>query len=886
MDLDTAISILWRNALASLPLALIVAGCCRLLPLKPATRHALWSLVLLILLTPPMLPDLGVKLTQSAASRLQTSLASMVRSQPPLETSPSSRNKPLDRPLDRAFTANASSAAPPLLPSPVDLHSIEFDAPAMHLTDALTVEREQSLLATPNEFSRTQASSSPLASNLPDLSLQCEVASSDASSGINAPLPQPVAPISQPEVAAAPDTGTTALQRWLLQLSRVREALINVPPVPPMVWLAGIAVLLLAAFGRVASFRWQLRRTSAAPEKLAAMVNELSTMLGLRRTPRAFMSAKRMAPMVWCGRSPRLILPAGLWSELDDLGRRAVILHELAHLRRRDHWICWLSTLIGLAYWWNPLVWWCRRQIRDQADLSCDAWVTAFMPLDRRAYAQALLRTQRFINEAHFDWHASGNGFGLRISTPHAKRFARRLTMVMTDRNRPRMSRAAVASLCILAAGTFLTTPIWACPPDSQARPAAKARPQSLGERHVIVVPVPPNSPTPPSHQPAPPQPGSTFEQYMQQRGGEAPTPMPPPGALDQRLNQLERRLNQLTEQLHQVLQHQPHSAAPIPPGPHGMGGGAAGTGPAVGGGAGGHAGAGASAGPGAMRGPAIATPVAPIAQARARAALQASPRPHLGALNAGGPEVVRLYVLPEGKLEALANLMARSDVPVMIERVDGGINVQATEAQHETLRAFIELIHPEGRDQSRAEDLEEMYAPASLRARLSIGQQDAAGAAELAAVERLGSLQSLAELMGNAECVQSRAATLQGMHEHLWRAVEQLYQRAAELEAQAESMDDQASSLESQAEELLAMAEERSDEGRHHLRAQAEALISQARALVDQGRALEQASQEVEAQAERAETEAEAALTAAEEEADAADRAAAEQAADDVEND
>ena len=50
----------------------------------------------------------------------------------------------------------------------------------------------------------------------------------------------------------------------------------------------------------------------------------------------------------------RLVIPSGLWAQLDDEGRRAVIYHELAHLSRRDHWVCWIDLLVSIAYWWHP----------------------------------------------------------------------------------------------------------------------------------------------------------------------------------------------------------------------------------------------------------------------------------------------------------------------------------------------------------------------------------------------------------------------------------------------------------------------------------------------------------------------------------------------------
>src|SRR5204863_2564680 len=136
-----------------------------------------------------------------------------------------------------------------------------------------------------------------------------------------------------------------------------------------------------------------------APAAVQGLVADAARTLGLRRTPETLMVRQRISPMIWCGRRVRLILPSELWEELDDIDQRAVIHHVLAHLKRCDHWVCWVELIATAMYWWHPLVWLVRRRLREEAELCCDAWVTMIMPRSRRAYAQALLETRRFSSE-------------------------------------------------------------------------------------------------------------------------------------------------------------------------------------------------------------------------------------------------------------------------------------------------------------------------------------------------------------------------------------------------------------------------------------------------------------------------------------------------------
>jgi beta-lactamase regulating signal transducer with metallopeptidase domain len=69
----------------------------------------------------------------------------------------------------------------------------------------------------------------------------------------------------------------------------------------------------------------------------------------------------------------------------------AWFVHELAHGKRRDHGVVWIELAAGVIWWWNPVFWHVRSRLREQAELSCDAWVISALPHGRRAYAESLL---------------------------------------------------------------------------------------------------------------------------------------------------------------------------------------------------------------------------------------------------------------------------------------------------------------------------------------------------------------------------------------------------------------------------------------------------------------------------------------------------------------
>ena len=67
-----------------------------------------------------------------------------------------------------------------------------------------------------------------------------------------------------------------------------------------------------------------------------------------------------------------MVLPEGLIARLDQESLRWVLLHELAHLARRDHLAELFQRLVGAAFCFHPLVWFANRLTRSYLETACD----------------------------------------------------------------------------------------------------------------------------------------------------------------------------------------------------------------------------------------------------------------------------------------------------------------------------------------------------------------------------------------------------------------------------------------------------------------------------------------------------------------------------------
>jgi beta-lactamase regulating signal transducer with metallopeptidase domain len=139
----------------------------------------------------------------------------------------------------------------------------------------------------------------------------------------------------------------------------------------------GVAVMLIALFAQRRSVRRYARHASDVRDpEWSRLLAECARAMGVRREVRLLRSREQSMPMTFGVRRPSILIPAIAEAWTADR-RRAVILHELAHIARRD---CLTQTLAFMActlYWFHPAVWWVARQLRIERELACDDRVIA-----------------------------------------------------------------------------------------------------------------------------------------------------------------------------------------------------------------------------------------------------------------------------------------------------------------------------------------------------------------------------------------------------------------------------------------------------------------------------------------------------------------------------
>ena len=307
--------------------------------------------------------------------------------------------------------------------------------------------------------------------------------------------------------AAHSDAETAAVNvsraEWLPSFSW-QSALIGV-------WLLGaVAILGRIAVGLVA-VRFLSRRTQLITDAgWLPMARDIAEEMGVTPRLRFLRSGRATMPVATGLFRPSVIMPADAdsWSESR---LRVVLLHELAHVKRRDCLTHVLAQAACAFYWFNPLAWLAVKRARAERERACDDLVLACGTRGSE-YADLLLEMARVLRGDRFPALLGGAS----LAMAHRSQLEGRL-MAILDPKVPRSGLTRTRALAVVAVACFTVAPLAALQPwGSHTEITTEVDPAPGAPSAAVEVP----TPAVPSAMPQP-----------QARPAPQPAPMPAPRA-------------------------------------------------------------------------------------------------------------------------------------------------------------------------------------------------------------------------------------------------------------------------------------------------------------------------------------------------------------------
>ncbi len=162
-----------------------------------------------------------------------------------------------------------------------------------------------------------------------------------------------------------------------------------------LVWATTAIALLLLLVQRALFVKDLVAQADPAPDSLQKALDACRGRMGLTGRLTLKISPNATSPAV-CGLlSPVILIPRNLVPRLRPGDLQAVLLHELAHIKRSDLWINLLQTLLQIVYFYNPLFWIANVVIRRVREQAVDEAVLVALGDTARQYPETLLNIAR-----------------------------------------------------------------------------------------------------------------------------------------------------------------------------------------------------------------------------------------------------------------------------------------------------------------------------------------------------------------------------------------------------------------------------------------------------------------------------------------------------------
>ena len=229
----------------------------------------------------------------------------------------------------------------------------------------------------------------------------------------------------------------SALRRIEAQLNRVAPYLL-------LFWLAGVLFLFARFINSWRGARALKREVGPALAELQAMLDSLARRVRVSRPVRLCESALVEVPTVIGWLRPLILFPAKALTGLEPQAVRALLAHELAHIRRYDYLVNMLQSLVEILLFYHPALWWVSRQVRVEREHACDDLALSLCNGDAVVYARALLSVE--------EMRVGVGGSALALAADGGSLIARIKRIVAPKPSRTSPLAAAAVSLALLVA--------------------------------------------------------------------------------------------------------------------------------------------------------------------------------------------------------------------------------------------------------------------------------------------------------------------------------------------------------------------------------------------------------------------------------------------------
>ncbi len=249
-------------------------------------------------------------------------------------------------------------------------------------------------------------------------------------------------------------------------------------------WIAGVLIFQLRAITSWMAAR-RLRRAGVccAAAEWQECLDRLRLRLRLSRSVALLESCLAEVPVVIGYLRPVILMPVGLLAGLPVTQVEAILLHELAHIRRYDYLVNLLQVIVEGVLFYHPVVWWISGVVRTERENCCDDLVVSVTG-GALEYATALTALEQRRGDAGMAMASTGGNL------------VKRIQRLLGRTERPEAMAMPIVSAAILTVTVVSAmAALQFSPAQTRVRPHVQPKPE---DRVILMAQAQPARPAPP----------------------------------------------------------------------------------------------------------------------------------------------------------------------------------------------------------------------------------------------------------------------------------------------------------------------------------------------------------------------------------------------------
>lgn len=211
------------------------------------------------------------------------------------------------------------------------------------------------------------------------------------------------APIEDINISKAPSIRYEVIEHAALNENSSKEItdvtykaerdMVNILSIIEVIWFLGALILSLITIIKNMQFYLNIKnRKPLQDARTRKLVDDCTASMGIRRELPVYEIGEIRSPLLYGVIKPCILLPEGIYEKIGTQGLKHIIMHEIAHIKRRDILQSLIASVLQIIHWFNPFIWFGFYRMRQDTEIACDAMVLSYMgDEEKNSYGKTII---------------------------------------------------------------------------------------------------------------------------------------------------------------------------------------------------------------------------------------------------------------------------------------------------------------------------------------------------------------------------------------------------------------------------------------------------------------------------------------------------------------